>query len=1068
MLEDRNIQLGHGLQTVQERGGICVVTKQAKHGRFVPKQEFSFKAQMCDSAEQLRRSFSLATSVSVSAYGADLGVGYTQNKSHDTANFDAYYMMELEYIHGRLILDPDSQNSEILDPAIHDEVETLDTAEKWEEFYRTKGNQVVSSVTYGRKLIIIVSLSHKIRSDKLRRILEAKASAQEITGAAGEVSARSAISELAKEEISSVRIYSIGDKNPNFMEEIDKLVQVRAKVNSFLNSTNNTVTVDNPNPETESKPQKTTISTPIPRQAAVKVSDTVDSEESDSIGHTSNPTMEGVIIGWETCPYVDLLKKGIKNIKNIEIAYDEMLRRTNRASHYLEAIAICHGRIDMLVQNIDFYCQGHDGAFTLDAKTEKNADRLRDILNQYKIRLSQFSRDIVAEISGQSDMGRSHRAHLTVAREFINLQREFISFFKHDLDEVDLDGLDVLWPLVDKFDNMLNAKGAKALQLKSRLNALQQATQESKNCIKKTIKALNGLSKELFPIVRSWIPLMQSIEQMHQLVQFMKRRILQLQSKSIEDFIELHSDSMQLYNLLKMFDAMANKIVGFEPLFEKIHALIESQQETWNLFLQAEFHYSKSDDTASEKSKVIRDLKQILIQLDTLLSPYISLLEQTHWFLQENGFNFDAETPIETACSMMEDLLTHICKSVKHPTLMEMREKIEIIKMEFTKEDTLCFKAVTEHFLACRLNKDEQALLRQICDKNLTDLQVTETVEHWWRDCWKKIYAIAENLDNIVNNQMPHNQDSQGSVEFSAVDFKRQSFLVGALEATRNRYFQRNWFTGPYANLLVPSNARVLRFKLEGENLPACPSQFTIISKHKRLFDHHKSSHRTLYKLIKPEDPIYPLQPNIHEVASLVNARSEQENITRREQLIHSTNESSLYKYIRIRLQFLGEVGACNKITMKIYAQMGKTLQPIGLSTIPPKGKSEYGVRFGMVGMPLRKGESVLGPQTYQYAPLSPQRQQSVENYGQFFQSATSVTSRRETEHDEMRATAIVGAKSIYPISRTRLSKKNPTVRFNAGNVIDPSLINGLPSTLSMANAVEEQEQSSVIFSSNA
>ena len=923
MLEDRNVQLGCGFQTVEGRGVAVILSADAMMEKGIPEQRFTFQAKLCDSAEELQKSFSAAINVSASAHGADLGANVGVSKTTDAARFDAYYMMELEFREERFSLGMMKGNGEILDPGIRQELESLDTVEKWEEFYRTKGDHVVNSVTYGRKLIIIVSLSHKVRNDQLRRMLEAKVgfSASSIANGQANLHLESNLKALAEENISSVQIYAIGDSDPDFLKEIDKLVELKEKIKNFVNSTSKQESDAGRAPNlSDEKPRLRTLE----RQ-------------------------KGVVIAYSTCSYIDFLDKHIENRQSIEKAYDQMLQATNRASRYLEAISQCHSRLDMLLRSMDFFLAGHDGSFVLSAATEESVGQVRGTLRKHATTLRSIAREVVSEAAGLSEDGRRRRMVLEEVRGCLGLLDDITT----DLDLRDTENVRLLLTtrlsLIDKYEAKLKG-GVDGLHLKPRILDLLTAFDESVNEKKRYAQSFNDLRVSFDQRIRP--VLAERTDWVEGLMRHYSTLLSSLDRKlKPEQGILVDNEKKLLSALL----TPSPKPLGEEKIqdawFEQVVALRE--------FLRAEFKSllevaAQSEPEVSKKHKTSLTREQILQNL----VPFGDLLEgwcqvarhysegrSAHSY--RNSATYELEQ-IEGMIRLLKDISFFDVGRFKAigQDLDTLRDEIDVSIKDIQGKLQMALDA-------CQLKGDELSLLKNSCETYVQEVEKLESVDGWWQSRWRQVLQASQDLDRIVSNQRPDGAPDHVNQVFNSIDFKHEAFLVGVLPVMRGWGFHKNEFNGgDYQKMRVPSAARFLRFKVDGANLPARPVSFNLLSKPKVNVAGRKSAHRTLYKEISPGDPIYPIQPHMRDVAKLLEGQTKTASLTRGEELMHGMNETVLYRKVRIaHLHFEGGEADIPLFSMSVmvYAQMGKGLEPLGLADDAPRGRADYGVRFRMV-----------------------------------------------------------------------------------------------------------------------
>lgn len=903
-VEDRNIGLGRGFQTVEGRGVAVVVLPEAMLSELISEERFTFRAKLYDSTEELQKNFSAALSVSAGAYAADLGANANTGSATDFSRFGAYYMMELEFRKGRCML---GVGAEALEPSIRDEIEQLDSPEKWAEFYRANGDHVVCSVTYGRKLIIIVSLSHKVRSHQLRRMLEAKAgfTAPMVAKGALEMNVESNLQALAEENISSVQIHSIGDSDPNFLREIDKLGALKDKIRRFVNS------------------------------AAAQPVENHSVEEAPT--HTASTIKDkGVIIAYTTCSYIDFLNKQSPKIRDITAAYDWMLQHTNRASRYLEAIALCLGRIDLLIRNVTFFLSGHEGAFVLDAVTEEAAGLVIDILKKHAITLRGAARDVVAEVSGLSEEGRSYRVALAEAKESLGLLDELnlshIDAGRENVQQV----LDMRWKLIEKFELLICDKGGKEIALKARLKTLQTVvsrTDEEKKGFLKQVDALKlEIERKTAPFQRDRAVLLRDISPHFQLA------IQSLRRQKKEGVAT--SEMMQLFEKLKQ---VVTQTQYQNRWVERITSVCRAYDATRSPVTDGKKQKSEPVADAYSMSSDQLELQELLQRVEQLFDVSPRYHYSLAYPLSSAELLSAIERMLDTAQLYLPDKET---KDIVQRALL-LKEQGEAMFLSLSQA----------HIEACdafRLKPEELQIIKEICTDYIQEVTAKELSKKWWEDHWEQIYNISIDLDGIANNTMPPSAPLAANKVCAAIDFQHEGYLVGVFTAKRGQWFDKEHFNGEtFQQLLVPITTRFLRFKVEGANAPKVPVEFNLMSKTKVRFGEHQTAHRTLYRQIQSNNPVYPLQKSMQEVADLLGP-SDSLTLTRGEALMHGENETKLYRKVRVRdVRFLCSPNdvpvTCQEVSIRIFAQMSKGLDSLDLPKLPPKGKADYGIRFKSV-----------------------------------------------------------------------------------------------------------------------
>lgn len=899
-LEDRNIQLGCGFQTVEGRGVSLVVLPEAAQGEFIPEEQFTFQAKICESAEELQKSLTVAMSVSVGAYAADLGANASSMHVTDSSRFGAYYMMELEYRKARRNL---NVGISTLDANTREELEGLDCIEKWEEFYRANGDHVVSSVTYGRKLIIVVSLSHKVRSNQLRRMLEAKVGFSTPTAfqAAVDTKLQSELHTLIEENIASVQIYSIGDSAPDYIKEICKLKELKDKIRNFVNS------------------EKTQVA---PSEG--------EKEQSKPVQKHDVGREKGVIIAYTTCSYIDFLDKGFQKIKDIDSAYARMLQQTNRASRFLEAIGLCHGRVNILIRNINFFLSGHDGAFILDGETEKGASQVLGLLKKHALLLRSIARDVVAEVSGLSEEGRLHRFRIAEAKECLNLLEKLYPSTNGYTRETFQRLFHARMKLIHKFDEIIGDKFNMAWRLENLKKIVMGIDSERMNVLKKvalfqlrveqqvspSMLACARLIKELELSLSFAITSLQGLPRKSRKEGGITKEVTQLfeeLTQKLTKFPHKNAWIQRLDILSKVYDTLRSplmKIQTNEPIpgdQAELHSILMQLRQVFEMLLP------KSARAGSCPRLEAEALQAIEVGIDTARN-----------FLQVT----EANALIEQAL-----LLRGEVEHVFNATSVLFSEALE----------SFCFPP------------EEQAHLEAVCKEHVRETEAKESSEKWWADRWEKIFKISKDLNEVVDNQIPSSAPAEAKKACQVIDFRHEAYLVGNFEVKRGRWFTEQFDSNEFQKMKIPITTQFLRFRLEGEHLPpGVQVVFDLKRKSKVLFCDNKSPHRTLYRQITTGDPIFPLEKSMNEIAGILGSH-DPSTLSRGEALMHGQNETTIFRKVRIcdaKLKCRPEQipAACKGFSIKIFAQMSKGLEPLLLPDSAPKGQADYGSRFRSVG----------------------------------------------------------------------------------------------------------------------
>lgn len=899
-LEDRNIRLGCGFQTVEGKGVSLVVLPEATQGELISEEQFTFQAKICDSVEDLQKSLSVAMSGSAGAYAADLGTNASSMSVTESSRFGAYYMMELEYRKARRTL---NVGISTLDASTREELESLDCVEKWEEFYRTNGDHVVSSVTYGRKLIIVVSLSHKVRSSQLRRMLEAKVgfSNPSVFQAAVHTKLQSETHVLTEENISGVRIHSFGESKPDYLEEISKLKELKDKISSFVNS-EKTQLVQSESGKVQHKPaQKFDL-------------------ERD----------KGVIIAYTTCSYIDFLDKGFQKIKDIDTAYARMLQNTNRASRFLETIGLCHGRVNILIRNIKFFLSGHDGAFLLSGETELGASQLLGLLKNHALLLRGIARDVVAEVAGLSEEGRLHRTRIAEAKECLGLlERLYPSDYDYSRDSFQRHVHKRL-QLINKFEGILGDKFDIAARLE-RLQFIVSKIDAERVCVLKRVELFQSqVERQVYPSMRACVQLIKELELS------LSFALVSQQGPRRRS----RSDAGLTKEVTQFFEDLTQKLTKFSYKNAWIQRLDTLSRDYENL--RSPLSKSQANEPISGDNS---DLHNILIQLRQVFE---TLLPKS----ARSGSCPRLEAEALLAIEKSIDTARNFLQMADANALIEQGLLLKAEVEQVFNRTTTVFAEALEMFC---LSPTDQSFLNAICREHVRETEEKESSEQWWVAHWAQLSKISKDLDDVVSNKIPDSAPPIAIKVCHVIDFRHEAYLVGSFEMKRGKWFKDQFESPEFQKIKIPITTRLLRFALEGDHLPKdVQMTFDLKSKPKVLFDEHKSPHDTLYHQITTGDPIFPLEKSMQEVANILVSRDPR-MLSYGEALMHDRNETRLFRKVRVcnaKFQCKPKKipAACKRVTINIFAQMGNGLDPLMLPDVAPKGHADYGGRFRSVG----------------------------------------------------------------------------------------------------------------------
>lgn len=930
MYEERNIQLGCGELSVECRGGTIVVSEEARKGKYFKEERFECRAMLCDSREELQQKFTQAISLNASAYGAELGGNTSVSHNIGNSNFDSFYMLVIECRDGRRELDLSTPSNDILLPAVREEIEQIHTVQQWEEFYRTKGDRLVYSIVEGSKYIIIISLNRKVKNKEFIKLLQTKLAIPTQIGAAG-VAAKlqEHLTFLGQENISSVEIRSLGDSNPDFLKLIEQLLTLKTKLAQFVNSGNS------------SEPNNS---------QTLNVSDGASDNKISSKG-------KGRILAFSSCSYIDLLPEQLRQA--IETTYDQFLQRTNRAAHYLSEIGRTYTRALTLSNDIEYFFQGHDGAFLYDHDTEIAGVGCKKILTGYMEQLKNMSNDIVAEISGLNPEQKLQRKKSIAARGCLELNKDISALYQqvnlsafHQIVMEQLQVVEHFLPLVRVEDSQyltpLKINYSKIVEIFSKHQEREQAILENLNQLGWEINdlLLEALNKRMVAI--------------ENLVDFYQQYISDPENKFLKLSAETLSKKQEFWaaRLMPLLKAViaddkesseSNLDINreeFKKIYDQLHQLAKANEAQSPS--KSSMHQAKYD--RKEMDGLMTSLGEVIVLWSELIR------------LQKSGQMYSPH--IENQCKYLSSLLSLCLQLCSIHELTEKQKVFSQLHSTWMREHAGFLKELAGVVKQCQLKKTDITHLKETCQNYINDEQSSDVTEKWWQNKWEKLLTIAQDLDCIVTNRVPKdfNDDKDRMLQkiFAVIDFKYEAFRVGKLEAKRHAWFNKECFSGKeFSQLSIPIGTASLRFRLEGDTISSDNQViFDIERKSPIRMDNHSAKHKTIHQNVVLKEPVLPQKPAKSEVFKIAKRPAHNNTLLRFLQMMHEPNEMRVYKKIRIKDAHFAQHldSSVSSVTIVVFVQMsklGKGLEILVLSERAPVGRADYGFRFRVNESPI-------------------------------------------------------------------------------------------------------------------
>mgnify|MGYP000632614712 CR=1 FL=1 len=929
MFGERNIRLGCGEQSVTCQGTSIVVTEEARDGLFFKEERFDCRAMLCESREELQKKFTQEVSLNASAAGSELSTNATISREIGKDNFDSFYMLVIECIEGHRELNVCGEAQQILLPDVQKEIATLQTVEDWEEFYRTKGDRVVFSTVIGSKIVILISLKNKKIQKDLITVLQAKlASPTTLSGAAGiAAKLQEQLSLLGRENISSVEVHSLGDSNPDFMRLIEQIGALKMKLAQFVNA-DSTEASKSPGDLGKDEPHHT----------------------NGAVG----PEGKGRILAFSSCSYIDLLPENIR--KEVEGAYDQFLRRTNRAAKYMATISKVYSRANILSNLIDYYFEGHQGAFTYDVDTELAGTNLKNMLVKYKDQLTTLSDEVVREISGLSVDHKLRQEKSLRAHACFGLKKDISAlyassqtrdFYKIVNEQMEL--VEEFFPLVHPGDQQY------LLPLKERYAKILQIFKIYHTNEDEILTKLISLGLEIYNFFLKDVS--HEIIALENLIGFYNENFANFISRGEKERVErnwvCHSET--LLQLLKPFQkksgcaAVVNAGINCEPLGYLINRLQQIKPE--------QAHGTKKGvDSLSENRRETVDL---LDMLGKALAPWQALLAtriKLQAFLTKYGVSHDSSN-IEDAFKLLFSMQTLCAQLFKTQSLGPVFSANCCLYADFMQMKVEFLQALTINVEACRLKKTDIIAIEKTCQHFLEIQRTQDSAEQWWKEVWKKITAIAKKLDFIATNTVPNHAappqvDMYGKI-YAVIDFKKAAFRLGTLEIARHKWFKKEMFSGKkYIKLSVPIEATNLRIQFaDAAQFPENSLTFNIERKSAIQMDDRHAKHRTLHKNLLLGGPIIPRRLAKVQIFNIMKRLTSDKALFHVSDMLHAANENIVYKKVRVKNAYFNQRldNGVTSLRLNVFAEMGylgKGLEPLCLGEDMPVGEAYYGFCF--------------------------------------------------------------------------------------------------------------------------
>jgi hypothetical protein len=350
-MRSRNISLGCGFQSVQGCGANSILRDQkADHliKRSPPDPKFTFNANFCESNLHLQRELSEAFGASSNLGPACMEVQAIFNKVSTNSNNVSYCVITLQWEKFRKFLD-------LTDP--NNFIDLEHELENPERFYRSYGDNVITQVVYGEKLLVIIQIDKTSQSISLEHGVGANVKAPYL---GGKVSLAEVLRKSQSSSISNIHIYSIGNDTPNQQTAVISDVKlIKDKIEQLLNNER-----QHSHENSDFVTRKEIIEL---KNILTKKLDDINHVLQESLHLTFNNRFKHAlheqqknseaqnsyaVISFTVSSYLCLIPKD--RDQAIKHQYDFLLRSTARACHYIKALNKCSNRAQLYLEHIEY------------------------------------------------------------------------------------------------------------------------------------------------------------------------------------------------------------------------------------------------------------------------------------------------------------------------------------------------------------------------------------------------------------------------------------------------------------------------------------------------------------------------------------------------------------------------------------------------------------------------------------------------------------------------------------------------------------------------------------------